>query len=99
VLDNNHSPLPKVGQTDNRDSHFYFALYWARALAAQTVDADLAGHFAPVAKALTDNEATILAELAAGQGKPADLGGYYHTDDAKVAAVMRPSATFTKIIG
>ncbi len=99
VLDNNHSPLPKVGQTDNRDSHFYFALYWARALAAQTVDADLAGHFAPVAKALTDNEAAILAELAAGQGKPADLGGYYHTDDAKVAAVMRPSATFTKIIG
>jgi isocitrate dehydrogenase len=99
VLDNNHSPLPKVGQTDNRDSHFYFALYWARALAAQTVDADLARHFAPVAKALTDNEATILAELAAGQGKPADLGGYYHTDDAKVAAVMRPSATFAKIIG
>jgi isocitrate dehydrogenase len=99
VLDNNHSPQAKVGQTDNRDSHFYFALYWARALAAQAVDADLASHFAPVAKALTENESTILAELAAGQGKPADLGGYYHTDDGKVAAVMRPSATFARIIG
>jgi isocitrate dehydrogenase len=99
VLDNNHSPLPKVGQTDNRDSHFYFALYWAQALAAQTADADLARHFAPVAKALADNQAAILAELAEGQGKPADMGGYYHADDAKVAAVMRPSKTFTRIIG
>ena len=99
VLDNNRSPLGKVGQTDNRDSHFYFALYWAQALAAQNADADLARHFAPIAKALADNEATIVAELAADQGKPADLGGYYHTDPAKVEAVMRPSATFARIIG
>ncbi|WP_207102577.1 NADP-dependent isocitrate dehydrogenase [Paracoccus shandongensis] len=99
VLDNNRSPLAKAGQTDNRDSHFYFALYWAQALAAQTADADLARHFAPIAKALAENEATIVAELAAGQGKPADLGGYYHTDPAKVDAVMRPSGTFVRIIG
>lgn len=99
VLDHNKSPGSKVGQTDNRDSHFYFALYWAQALAAQTEDADLAAHFAPIAKALADNEATIVAELAAVQGKPADMGGYYHTDPAKAAAVMRPSATFARIIG
>ena len=99
VLDHNHSPQAKVGQSDNRDSHFYFALYWARALAAQTADAELARHFAPVAQALAENEATILAELAAGQGKPVDLGGYYHADGARVSAVMRPSATFTRIIG
>ncbi|MDQ1902410.1 NADP-dependent isocitrate dehydrogenase [Paracoccus sp. WLY502] len=99
VLDNNRSPLPKVGQTDNRDSHFYFALYWAQALAEQKGDAELARHFAPIAKALVENESTIVAELAEGQGKPADLGGYYHTDPAKVEAVMRPSATFNRIIG
>ncbi|WP_103174828.1 NADP-dependent isocitrate dehydrogenase [Paracoccus sp. SY] len=99
VLDNNRSPLPKVGQTDNRDSHFYFALYWAQALAEQKGDAELARHFAPIAKALAENESTIVAELAEGQGKPADLGGYYHTDPAKVEAVMRPSATFNRIIG
>ena len=99
ILDHNKSPSRKVGQTDNRDSHFYFALYWAQALAAQTEDAGLAAHFAPVAKALADNEATIVAELAAVQGKPADLGGYYHTDTAKTDAVMRPSQTFARIIG
>jgi isocitrate dehydrogenase len=99
VLDNNHSPQGKVGQKDNRDSHFYFALYWAQALAAQSADAELAAHFAPIAKALGDNEATIVAELAAGQGKPVDLGGYYHTDPLKTEAVMRPSATFAQIIG
>jgi isocitrate dehydrogenase len=99
ILDNNKSPSRKVGQTDNRDSHFYFALYWAQALAAQTEDAGLAAHFAPIAKALADNEATIVAELGAVQGKPADLGGYYHTDPAKTDAVMRPSKTFTDIIG
>ncbi|TGD65533.1 NADP-dependent isocitrate dehydrogenase [Tabrizicola sp. WMC-M-20] len=99
VLDHNHSPQYNVGQKDNRDSHFYFALYWARALAEQTVDAELAAHFAPIAQALTDKEAVIVSELGAAQGTPADLGGYYHTDDAKVAAVMRPSATFEKIIG
>lgn len=99
VLDNNRSPLGKVGQTDNRDSHFYFALYWAQALAAQTADAELAAHFAPIAEALAENESTIVAELAADQGKPADLGGYYHPDPARLEAVMRPSATFTRIIG
>lgn len=99
VLDNNRSPLGKVGQTDNRDSHFYFALYWAQALAEQTDDAELAKHFAPIAKALAENEAVIVAELAESQGKPADLGGYYHTDPTKVEAVMRPSATFARIIG
>jgi isocitrate dehydrogenase len=99
VLDHNHSPQFKVGQKDNRESHFYFALYWAQALAAQSDDAKLAAHFAPIAKALSDAEAIIVAELAADQGKPADLGGYYHTDPEKVAAVMRPSATFAAIIG
>ncbi len=99
VLDHDKSPKGRVGQTDNRDSHFYFALYWAQALAVQTESPELAAHFAPVAKALAENEAKILAELGADQGKPVDLGGYYHTDPAKTAAVMRPSPTFTAIIG
>ncbi len=99
VLDHNRSPGAKVGQTDNRTSHYFFALYWAQALASQNEDPDLIAHFAPIAKALEENEAVILAELAAAQGKPADLGGYYHTDDAKTAAVLRPSATFARIIG
>jgi isocitrate dehydrogenase len=98
VLDHDKSPQGRVGQTDNRDSHFYFALYWAQALAAQTESAELAAHFAPIAKALADNEAKILAELAAGQGKPVDLGGYYHTDEAKTVAVMRPSKTLVDIL-
>lgn len=99
VLDHDKSPKGRVGQTDNRDSHFYFALYWAQALATQTDSPELAAHFAPIAKALTENEAKILAELGADQGKPVDLGGYYHTDPVKTAAVMRPSPTFTAIIG
>ncbi len=99
ILDHNRSPGPKVGQADNRDSHFYFAKYWAEALAAQTDDAELARHFKPVAQALADNETAILAELAAVQGRPADLGGYYHSDPARTAAVMRPSPTFNRIIG
>ncbi len=99
VLDHNRSPQGKVGQTDNRHSHFYFALYWAQALASQTKDAELAAHFAPVARALADNEAAIVKELSSGEGKPADLGGYYHTDYSKTEAVMRPSATFNRIIG
>jgi isocitrate dehydrogenase len=98
VLDHDKSPQGRVGQTDNRDSHFYFALYWAQALAAQTESAELAAHFAPIAKALVANEAKILAELAAGQGKPVDLGGYYHTDEAKTVAVMRPSKTLVEIL-
>ncbi len=99
ILDNNKSPGRKVGQPDNRDSHFYFALYWAKALAAQSDDADLAAHFAPIAKALAENEDKITAELAAVQGAPADLGGYFHTDAAKTTAVMRPSPTLNAIIG
>jgi len=98
VLDNGRSPSRKVGEPDNRDSHYWFARYWAEALAAQTDDADLAAHFAPIAKALAEKEGEIVTELAAAQGKPADLGGYYHTDPAKVAAVMRPSTTLNSII-
>ena len=99
VLDHDRSPGRKVGQPDNRASHYWFARYWAEALAAQTEDAELAAHFAPVAKALAENEGKILAELAAVQGKAADTGGYYHPDPKKLAAVMRPSATFNAIIG
>jgi isocitrate dehydrogenase len=99
ILDKNHSPSRRVGQPDNRDSHFYFALYWAQALADQPDDAELAAHFAPIAAALSDNEAQIVADFAAAQGKPADTGGYYHTDAAKTEMVMRPSATFNRIIG
>ena len=93
------SPERKVGENDNRSSHYWFARYWAEALAAQKDDADLAAHFAPIAKDLVEKETTILAELKTDEGKPADLGGYYHADPAKVATVMRPSATLNAIIG
>ncbi|MGO4914762.1 NADP-dependent isocitrate dehydrogenase [Pseudogemmobacter sp. W21_MBD1_M6] len=99
VLDNNKSPEPKVGQTDNRSSHYFFALYWAKALASQNEDPELIEHFAPIAKALEENEAAILAELTAAEGKPADLGGYYHTDPKKTDSVMRPSPTMLSILG
>ncbi|WP_069299752.1 NADP-dependent isocitrate dehydrogenase [Neptunicoccus sediminis] len=99
ILDNDRSPSRKVGEPDNRDSHYWFARYWAEALAAQGDDAELASHFAPIAKALAENEEKIVSELAAAQGKAVDLGGYYHTDDAKTAAVMRPSETLNNIIG
>ncbi|NNE53247.1 MAG: NADP-dependent isocitrate dehydrogenase [Sulfitobacter sp.] len=99
ILDHGRSPSRKVGEPDNRDSHYWFARYWAEALAAQSDDADLASHFAPIAKALAESEGNIVAELAAAQGAPADLGGYYHTDAAKTAAVMRPSRTLNEIIG
>ncbi|MBO1249521.1 NADP-dependent isocitrate dehydrogenase [Comamonas denitrificans] len=98
LLDENKSPARRVGQIDNRGSQFYLAMYWAQALAAQTEDAALAAKFAPIAKQLTDNEAAIVAELAAVQGKPADIGGYYQPDLAKLDAVMRPSATFNAAI-
>jgi isocitrate dehydrogenase len=93
LLENNKNPSPKTGQLDNRGSQFYLAMYWAQALAAQTDDTALAAAFAPLAKALTDNEATIVAELAAVQGKPVDIGGYYKPDLNKLADVMRPSPT------
>jgi isocitrate dehydrogenase len=99
ILDNGRSPSRKVGEPDNRDSHYWFARYWAEALAAQNSDAELAAHFAPIAQALTAGEADILAELAAAQGPAVDLGGYYHADAAKTAAVMRPSQTLNAIIG
>jgi isocitrate dehydrogenase len=99
ILDNGHSPSRKVGEPDNRDSHYWFARYWADALAAQSDDADLATHFKPVAEALAANEAQIISELAAAQGSAADLGGYFHTDPAKTAKVMRPSETLNRIIG
>ncbi|MCK0119757.1 NADP-dependent isocitrate dehydrogenase [Loktanella sp. F6476L] len=99
ILDNSRSPSRKVGEPDNRDSHYWFARYWAEALAAQSDDAELAAHFAPIAEALVAGEAAIVSELAAAQGSAVDLGGYYHGDAAKTAAVMRPSATLNGIIG
>jgi isocitrate dehydrogenase len=93
-LDTDKSPSRKVGGIDNRGSHFYLAMYWAQALAAQDQDAALKARFVPLAKALTENEATIVAELGAVQGKPVDIGGYYRPDVARVNAAMRPSATF-----
>ncbi len=98
ILDHNKSPSRKVGEPDNRDSHYWFARYWADALAAQGDDAEIAAYFAPIAAALTEGEAKILAELAAAQGPAADIGGYFHPDVAKKAAVMRPSATLNAII-
>jgi isocitrate dehydrogenase len=92
-LENNRSPARKVGQLDNRGSHFYLALYWAQALAAQTKDAELQARFKPLAEALAKNEDKINGELIGAQGKPVDLGGYYLPDDAKASAAMRPSKT------
>ncbi|SHG61996.1 NADP-dependent isocitrate dehydrogenase [Massilia sp. CF038] len=94
LLNNRKSPSPKTGELDNRGSQFYLSLYWAQELAAQKDDAELAAHFAPLAKSLADNEEKIVAELLAVQGQAADIGGYYKLDEAKVSAVMRPSATF-----
>ena len=93
LLDNNKNPSPKTGQLDNRGSQFYLAMYWAQELASQTEDAALAAKFAPLAKQLADNEAKIVEELRVVQGKAVDIGGYYQPDQAKLDAVMRPSAT------
>jgi len=98
LLDNNKGPSPKTGQLDNRGSQYYLAMYWAQALAAQTEDVALQAHFAPLAKALTENEPAINAELAAVQGKPADIGGYYLLDSEKVQGVMRPSKTLNAVL-
>ena len=97
-LDNNKSPSRKVGNIDNRGSHFYLAMYWAQALAAQTEDAALQAQFATLAKTLTENEATIVAELNAVQGKPVDIGGYYHANAELISKAMRPSATLNAAI-
>ena len=98
LLENGKSPARRLGQIDNRGSHFYLALYWAQALAAQTDDAELAEKFAPIAAELSANEQTIVDELLAVQGQPVDIGGYYAPDPAKATAVMRPSATFNAAI-
>ncbi len=99
VLDHNRSPARKVGELDNRGSHFYLALYWAQALAAQTKDPELKARFKPLAEALAKNEAKINAELVGAQGKPVDMGGYYVPDFAKTSEAMRPSATLNAAIG
>jgi isocitrate dehydrogenase len=97
-LDNDKSPARKVGGLDNRGSHFYLAMYWAEALAAQTEDAALQAQFAGVAKAMADNEAKILEELRAAQGKPVDIGGYYRPNVELTSKAMRPSATLNEIV-
>jgi isocitrate dehydrogenase len=97
-LESNKSPARKVGEIDNRGSHFYLALYWAQALAEQTEDKNLQARFAKVAKQLADNEAKIAAELLAAQGKPVDMGGYYHPDTEKTTKAMRPSPTLNAIV-
>ena len=98
VLTEDRSPARRLGQIDNRGSHFYLALYWAQALAEQTADAQLAAAFDPVARELADKEQQIAQELLDAQGSPVDLGGYYHPDEDKAAAAMRPSSTFNAVI-
>ena len=98
ILDNNRSPARKVGELDNRGSHFYLALYWAEALAAQSEDKELQTRFAKLAKALGDNESKIIKELNGAQGKPQDIGGYFHPDLEKMVKAMRPSATFNEAL-
>ncbi len=97
-LESNKSPARKVGEIDNRGSHFYLALYWAQALAQQTQDKGLAARFTKIAKDMADNEAKISGELLAAQGKPVDVGGYYHPDDVKASKAMRPSLTLNAIV-
>ncbi len=98
LLSENKSPTRRLGGIDNRGSHFYIALYWAEALAAQDEDAALRDQFTPIAKELLENEAQIVNELLNVQGSPVDTGGYYQPDDAKASASMRPSSTLNKII-
>jgi isocitrate dehydrogenase len=97
-LDNNKSPARKVGQIDNRGSHFYLAMYWADALANQNADADIAATFAPVAAAMQENEAKINQELIAAQGSPQNVGGYYYPNQEKAYAAMRSSGTLNAIV-
>ena len=97
-LDNDKSPARRVGQIDNRGSHFYLAMYWAQAIAAQDKDEALRDSFTQVVKTFEENEATINAELIDAQGKPQDIGGYYHPDSVKASKVMRPSATLNSIL-
>ena len=98
LLETNKSPSPKVGQMDNRGSQFYLALYWAQAMAEQTQDAALQSRFAPLAKAFSENEAKINAELNATQGRPVDIGGYYAPNPEMTSKAMRPSGTFNTLL-
>jgi isocitrate dehydrogenase len=98
-LENDKSPGRKLGTIDNRGSHFYLALYWAQALAAQSSDVELQKIFTPIAEQLTASEKQIVEELTAVQGQPSDVGGYYRPDDAKASAALRPSATLNRILG
>jgi isocitrate dehydrogenase len=95
---NDKSPSRKVGELDNRGSHFYLALYWAEALASQTEDAEVAAQFKQIASRLAENEEKIIGELNSAQGSSIDIGGYYSPDRQKVAEAMRPSATLNSII-
>jgi isocitrate dehydrogenase len=97
-LENDKSPSRKAKELDNRGSHFYLALYWAQALADQTKDAALQKTFAPIAKALSENESVIVDELNNAQGVKMDIGGYYKPDEKKTSAAMRPSETFNNIL-
>jgi isocitrate dehydrogenase len=98
ILDNDKSPQRKVGELDNRGSHFYLAMYWARALADQTTDRELSATFAPIAQQLEQQEQTIVSELNGVQGRAVDIGGYYHPDPRQTAAAMRPSPTLNRIL-
>jgi isocitrate dehydrogenase len=98
ILDNDKSPQRKVGEIDNRGSHFYLAMYWARALADQSKDGELQAMFTPIARELEQNEAAIVKELNGVQGTPVDIGGYYHPEPARAARAMRPSATLNAVI-
>jgi len=98
LLDNGRSPSRKVGELDNRGSHFYLALYWAEAMAVQDEDAGLKASFEPLARALAANEAKIVDELAAVQGRPVDIGGYYLPDPKLASEAMRPSQTFNALL-
>ena len=98
ILEHGKSPGRKIGELDNRGSHFYLALYWAQALAKQDKDKELKARFGSIAKSLADNEAKIAGELSASQGKPQDIGGYYMPIEAKANAALRPSHTLNGII-
>jgi isocitrate dehydrogenase len=97
-LKNNKSPSRKVGELDNRGSHFYLGMYWAQAIATQDVDAELKATFAKIASELESKETTIVEELNSAQGSKVDMGGYFHADEAKVSKAMRPSTTLNTII-
>jgi isocitrate dehydrogenase len=98
LLDNKKGPSRKVGEIDNRGSHFYLAMYWSEALANQNKDLELQNTFAPIATKLAENEELIMQELNSVQGHPADLGGYYEMDEKETNHVMRPSKTFNNIL-